>query len=111
MGGDGELENHVVVGIPQARPPQKVYRLNVAFARDESQKRHRFCRRNARRPVFQAQPARVPRPNAYIRKLNVCQRSRSSQPPTVRLPTSMRAVPRMPGVSTASVSSSVIIAS
>jgi len=48
---------------------------------------------------------------AYILKLNVCQRRRRSHWPTVRLPTWMRAVPRMPGVSTACVSSSDIIAS
>jgi hypothetical protein len=48
---------------------------------------------------------------AHIRKLNVCQRSRRSHWPTVRLPTWIRAVPRMPGMNTASVSSSVIRAS
>ena len=48
---------------------------------------------------------------AYIRKLNVCQRSRSSQPPTVRLPTWIRAVPRIPGVNSDSGSSTVISAS
>jgi len=45
---------------------------------------------------------------AYIRKLKVCQRSRRSHWPTVRLPTLIRAVPRMPGVKVPSGSSSVI---
>jgi hypothetical protein len=48
---------------------------------------------------------------AYILKLNVCQRSRRSQPPTVRLPTWIRAVPRIPGVNSDSGSSTVIRAS
>jgi len=47
----------------------------------------------------------------YMRKLKVCQRSRRSHWPTVRLPTWIRAVPRIPGVNTASASSSVISAS
>ena len=47
----------------------------------------------------------------YMRKLKVCQRRRRSHWPTVRLPTWIRAVPRMPGVNTASASSSVISAS
>ena len=47
----------------------------------------------------------------YMRKLKVCQRRRRSHWPTVRLPTWIRAVPRMPGVNTLSASSSVISAS
>jgi hypothetical protein len=47
----------------------------------------------------------------HIRKLNVCQSSRRSHCPTVRLPTLIRAVPRMPGVKTPSGSSSVTRAS
>jgi len=47
----------------------------------------------------------------YMRKLKVCQRRRRSHWPTVRLPTWIRAVPRIPGVNTLSASSSVISAS
>jgi len=47
----------------------------------------------------------------HILKLKVCQRSRKSHWPTVRLPTLMRAVPRMPGVKTPSGSSSDVITS
>ena len=47
----------------------------------------------------------------HMRKLKVCQRRRRSHWPTVRLPTWIRAVPRIPGVNTASASSSVISAS
>jgi hypothetical protein len=47
----------------------------------------------------------------HILKLNVCQRSRRSHWPTVRLPTLILAVPRMPGVSTPWASSSDVIAS
>ena len=47
----------------------------------------------------------------YMRKLKVCQRRRMSHWPTVRLPTWIRAVPRIPGVNTLSASSSVISAS
>ena len=44
----------------------------------------------------------------HIRKLNVCQKSRQSHWPTVRVPTVIRALPHMPGVSTFSGSSTRI---